>query len=62
VIFDVSKSALNPAALVERLGQRGVLGGAIDAARVRLVTHRDVSRANCERAVQVVGEVLGAGF
>jgi threonine aldolase len=62
VMFDVSKTALSPAALVDCLGQRGVLGGAIDAARVRLVTHRDVSRADCERAVAILGEVLGAGF
>jgi threonine aldolase len=61
VMFDVSKTALTPAELVDRLGRRGVLGGAIDAARVRLVTHRDVSRADCERAVEVLGEVLGAG-
>jgi threonine aldolase len=62
VMFDLSKTALTPAALVNGLGQRGVLGGAIDAARVRLVTHRDVSREDCERAVGILGEVLGAGF
>jgi threonine aldolase len=62
VIFDVSQTALNPTTLVDRLGRRGVLGGAIDAARVRLVTHRDVSRADCERAVGIISEVLGAGF
>jgi threonine aldolase len=39
-----------------------VLSGAIDATRVRLVTHRDVSRADCERAVAILSEVLGAGL
>jgi threonine aldolase len=62
VMFDVSKTALSPTMLVDRLARRGVLGGAIDAARVRLVTHCDVSRADCERAVDILGEVLGAGF
>lgn len=62
VMFDLSKTALTPAALVDRAGKRGVLGGAIDAARVRLVTHRDVSRADCERAVKIMAEVLGSGF
>jgi threonine aldolase len=62
VMFDVSKTALNPAALVDRLGQSGVLAGAIDRTRIRLVTHRDVSRADCARAVEILGEVLGAGF
>jgi threonine aldolase len=62
VMFDVSKTALNPAVLVDRLSQSGVLAGAIDRARVRLVTHRDVSRADCERAVDILGEALSAGF
>ncbi len=62
VMFDVSKTPLSPAALVDAMAQRGVFGGAIDAARVRLVTHRDVSRADCERAVAILSEVLGAGF
>ena len=62
VMFDVSKTALSPATLVDRLGRRGVLSGAIDATRVRLVTHRDVSRADCERAVAILSEVLGAGY
>jgi threonine aldolase len=62
VMCDVSRKGLKPAVLVDALAQRGVLGGAIDTARVRLVTHRDVSRADCERAVNILGEVLGAGF
>jgi threonine aldolase len=62
VLFDVSKAVVSPAALVERLGSRGLLGGAIDRSRVRLVTHRDVSREDCERAVEILTEVLGAGL
>ncbi|MGH7927217.1 MAG: threonine aldolase family protein, partial [Candidatus Binatia bacterium] len=62
VMFDVSRTSFSPATLVDRLGKRGVLGGAIDAARVRLVTHHDVSRADCERTAGILGEVLGAGF
>jgi threonine aldolase len=62
VMFDVSKTALSAATLVNSLARRGVLGGAIDAARIRLVTHRDVSRADCEQAAGVIGETLGAGF
>jgi threonine aldolase len=61
VIFDLGNGQ-SAASLVNRLAPRGVLGGAIDQTRVRLVTHRDVSRAACERAVAVVREVLGAGF
>lgn len=62
VIFDVGRTRFSAPQLVENLSRRKVLTGAVDATRIRLVTHRDVSRADCEQAVQVVGEVLGAGY
>jgi threonine aldolase len=42
------------------LQQRGVLASAMDAHTLRLVTHKDVSRADCERAGEALGAVLGA--
>ncbi len=62
IIFDVSKTAFTPAVLADRLAQRGVLGGVIDSSRVRLVTHRDVSRADCAQALGIIGEAMGAGL
>jgi threonine aldolase len=62
VIFDVGRARLGAAQFVEKLNQRKVLTGAVDATRVRVVTHRDVSRADCEQAVRVIGEVVGAGY
>lgn len=44
---------------VGRMKERGVLASAIGADSVRLVTHCDVSRADCERAADVVMELLG---
>jgi threonine aldolase len=38
---------------------RGVLVSAMDAATLRLVTHRDVTRADCEKAAAVAAELLG---
>jgi threonine aldolase len=61
IMFDVGETRWTPAALVACIGERGVLGGAIDARRVRLVTHRDVSRQDCERALEIFTQVL-AGF
>jgi threonine aldolase len=46
--------------LVARLRDRGVLATAMDARTLRLVTHRDVSRDDCERAASVLRETLGA--
>ena len=62
VIFDVTDTRLAAPAMVEKLNQRRVLTGAVDGSRIRVVTHRDVSRADCEQAIQVIGEVLGAGY
>jgi threonine aldolase len=62
VIFDVGQTKLVAAELVEKLNQRKVLTGAVDSSRIRVVTHRDVSRADCEQAVRVIGEVVGAGY
>lgn len=45
-------------AVVEALRPRGVLATAMDARTLRLMTHRDVSRADCERAAAVVVETL----
>jgi threonine aldolase len=62
VIFDVGQTRLGAPQFVEKLNHREVLTGAVDATRIRVVTHRDVSRADCEQAVRVIGEVVGAGY
>jgi threonine aldolase len=41
------------------LGERGVHASAMDAATLRLVTHHDVGRSDCERAAEVLAAVLG---
>jgi threonine aldolase len=44
--------------LVAALRQRGVLASAMDAETLRLVTHRDVSRADCARAAEAIEQAL----
>lgn len=44
--------------VVARLREEGVLASAMDAGTLRLVTHRDVSRAECERAADSVERAL----
>ncbi len=44
--------------LADSLKQQGVLATAMDARTLRLVTHRDVSRADCERAAQAIERAL----
>jgi threonine aldolase len=44
--------------VVAALGQEGVLATAMDARTLRLVTHRDVRREDCERAAAAIERVL----
>jgi threonine aldolase len=45
--------------VVAQLAGRGVLASAMDASTLRLVTHRDVSRADAEQAAGLLAELLG---
>jgi threonine aldolase len=45
--------------VVRVLAAQGVLATAMDARTLRLTTHRDVSRADCERAAAVLQAALG---
>ncbi|MEI9813816.1 MAG: GntG family PLP-dependent aldolase [Acidobacteriota bacterium] len=53
VIFEVA----DPAAFVAQLKERGILISAIGGKRVRIVTHSDVSRADCEKAAKLLYDV-----
>ncbi len=45
-------------ALVARLKARGLILGTMGPTGIRLVTHKDVSRADCERAAEVLAEEI----
>lgn len=61
VIFDVSDCGLSAQQLVARMKERGVLAHAANQHQIRLVTHKDVSRADCQTAVEVIRECLACG-
>ena len=60
VVVATAGSGLTAPNLVSRLAERGLLASAIMPDTVRVVTHRDVNRGDCERAVQIIGEVLAS--
>jgi threonine aldolase len=62
VLFDVGEAGLTSTEFLGRLAERQVLGGPVDARRVRMVTHLDVDRNDIEQALRVIGEVVGKGF
>ncbi len=58
LIVDISGTGLGATEFTRRLGEKGLLIGSVNNEIVRFVTHMDVDRAACERAVQIVKEVL----
>ena len=58
VIFDVSQTGLIADAVLARLRENGLIGSAVSDSTLRLVTHMDVSRADCEHAVEIIGKIL----
>jgi len=60
VIFEITRDGATAAEVIRQLGERGVLAGSVGPRHIRFVTHMDVDRAACARAVEVVQEVLKA--
>jgi threonine aldolase len=62
IVFGLSPDAPDAATVVARARERGVLIFSFGVRTVRAVTHLDVSREQCERAAQVLVQVIeGAG-
>ena len=59
LFFRVTRAGVSAASVAEGLKQRGVLVIAMGD-RVRVLTHRDVNRADCERAVAALKDCLSA--
>ncbi len=62
VIFDVGATGVASSEFLQRLTERKVLGGSVDARRIRMVTHVDVNRADIETALGIIAEVVGKGL
>jgi threonine aldolase len=58
VIFSVSSSGLSSAEFLSRLADHNVLAVPVDAERVRMVTHLDLTLADIEKAAERVESVL----
>jgi len=58
VIFDVSGTGKAAAEVSAALAKRKILANPTEKFLIRMVTHCDVDRAGCERALRVVGEVV----
>lgn len=59
LFLDVSATGLTSFEISKRLAAQNVLANGVTPKTMRMVTHYDVDRAGCERALQVLREVLG---
>ena len=60
LFLDVSGTGLTSFETSRRLAGQGVLANGVTGETMRMVTHYDVDRAGCERALQAMREVVGA--
>ena len=61
VIFDVSGTGQSSTEITGALKTQGVLAGTVNSQLIRFVTHLNVSRADCERALQILRAVCPSG-
>jgi threonine aldolase len=58
LFLDVSGTGMSSFEISKRLAAQRVLANGVTPHTMRMVTHRDVDRAGCERALQVLRDVL----
>jgi threonine aldolase len=59
LFFEVNASSLAAKEVSARLAAQGILANAVSDTAIRMVTHRDVDRAGCERAIQALRCAVG---
>lgn len=59
LVFGLAEGVPDSATVVARARERGVLVFALGPRTIRAVTHLDVDRAACERAAEILVEVIG---
>ena len=59
LVFDIAGTGQSASEFTSKLKQFGVLANALNARVVRMVTHKDVSRGDCETALGAIREALG---
>jgi threonine aldolase len=57
VIFDVSPTGLGSTEILRRLRQHNLIGSTVNESMIRLLTHKDASRRDCEQAAEIIRNV-----
>lgn len=61
LIFDVSGTGNNTTEMAKRMAENNVLCSGVNPKIMRFVTHRDVTRRDCEHALAAVEAMVGKG-
>jgi len=61
IVFDISGTGQTTAEFSSALKESGVLANGINLREMRMVTHRDVTRTDCQQALRIASEILSAG-
>ena len=57
LIFDITATGMGSTEFTRKMAERDVIAGGVNNELVRFVTHMDVDRAGCERALEVVRDI-----
>jgi threonine aldolase len=57
LVFNITATGMNTADFSRKLAERNVLAAGIDPENMRFVTHMDVSRQDCETALEAIREI-----
>ncbi|MFY9223864.1 MAG: GntG family PLP-dependent aldolase [Blastocatellia bacterium] len=58
LVFDISKTGLNTSQFSTQLKEKGVLANGINEKQMRMLTHYDVSSADCEKALEIIKSIV----
>jgi threonine aldolase len=58
LVFDISKTKLNTTQFSAQLKEKGVLANGISPTQMRIVTHYDVNKEDCQKALKVIKEIV----
>jgi threonine aldolase len=58
LVFDIAEAKMKTGDFSARLKEHGVLANGISEREMRMVTHKDVSRADCQTALDIVKTIL----
>lgn len=57
IVFEISGTGMDSAAFTRKLMEKNVLASGISPTEIRIVTHMDVDRSACERALGAISEI-----